>query len=440
MIQQVSKGFLYLSLFVILFGSSLKVFAQSLTVKPALELIFPTVAGNAYRLMESDDLLTWQPLSIPFFGTGSAVSHLVPASSPQRFYQVESVPLRDLDSILEGIRSSRNVPALACAVVVSNRIVGIGATGLRKAGVTNAPVTAADKWHHGSITKSMTATLAAILVHEGRIQWTNTLADIFPDLSGGMHAGWRAATLEQLTANRGGAPGTMSSGLWNELWLFPGTPRDARRRLLVAITASVPSSTPGTRYEYSNAGFAIAGHMLETIMDRPWEDLLREELFVPLGMNSAGFGVPATPRHIDHPWGHNTGGTPIAPGTDADNPPAIGPAGTVHCSVTDLALYTAFHVMVHRRDTPLLPRTAGVKLHTALPNNANYAHGWIAVPRPWAGGNALTHTGSNLQWFSNVWLAPEREFAVIALCNTGSGSATVATDDVAVRMIQEFLQ
>jgi len=41
-------------------------------------------------------------------------------------------------------------------------------------------------------------------------------------------------------------------------------------------------------------------------------------------------------------------------------------------------------------------------LHTALPNNSDYAHGWIADDRAWAGGRALTHAGSNLQWYSVI--------------------------------------
>ncbi|MEI2727430.1 MAG: serine hydrolase domain-containing protein [Verrucomicrobiota bacterium] len=379
------------------------------------------------------------------------MSRLFSLTVPQRYFRTDSFEVRDLNSILEQIRSTRNVPALASAVVRSNRIIGLGAVGWRKWNITNAPVTLADKWHHGSNTKSMTATLAAMLVEEGRIQWSNTMAEVFPEFASRMHAGWRAATLEQLASNRGGAPEDIPSSVWNYLWNFGGTPREGRRLLLERMTANPPASTPGTRYEYSNAGFALAGHMLETVMDKAWEDLLTERLFVPLEMASAGFGVPATPRHINHPWGHtlpnpaNPPGagnsiTPVAPGLSADNPPAIGPAGTVHCTVIDMALYAAFHLAAHEGHTPLLSRASALKLHTAYPNNSDYAHGWIVVSQPWANGNALTHTGSNGQWISTIWLAPGRDFAVIALCNLGGDTAFYAADDVVARMIQEFLQ
>ncbi len=427
------------------------VLAQTLTIKTAVEVGFPTATNTGYRIVQSSNLVTWDPVGPQIFGDGAYVSRLFSTTPSPRYFQADSFAVRDLNSILEQIRSTRNVPGLACAVVRSNRIVGLGAVGGRKWNVTNAPVGIADKWHHGSLTKSMTATLAAMLVEEGRIKWTNTLADVFPYFTNRMHSNWRAATLEQLTSNRGGAPEVIPSGIWNDLWNFGGTPRESRRQLLERMTTNAPASTPGTRYEYSNTGFALAGHMLETVMNRPWEDLLTQRLFVPLGMASAGFGVPATPRHINHPWGHTLANpalppgvgnptTPIAPGTSADNPPAIGPAGTVHCSVTDLAMYAAFHLAAHHTNTAVLSRTSALKLHTAYPNNANYAHGWVVLPRSWANGNALTHTGSNTQWYSNIWLAPGRDFAVIALCNLGGDTAFYATDDVAARMIQEFLQ
>jgi CubicO group peptidase (beta-lactamase class C family) len=190
--------------------------------------------------------------------------------------------------------------------------------------------------------------------------------------------------------------------------------------------------------------------MLETVMNSPWEDLMQDRLFRPLGMTSAGFGVPATPRYLDEPWGHTLANpaqppgagnaiTPVAPAEAADNPPAIGPAATVHCSISDLALYAAFHLAVHRGNTPILNQDLGVKLHTALLNNANYALGWEVAARPWAGGNAINHNGSNNQWYTVIWMAPGKDFAVVVSCNLAGTSAVIATDAVAGSAIQKFL-
>jgi CubicO group peptidase (beta-lactamase class C family) len=327
-------------------------------------------------------------------------------------------------------------------VIQSNLITGLGVVGVRKWNV-NEPATISDKWHHGSITKSITATLAAVLVSKGHVHWTQTLAEVFPDKASAMNAAWHSVSLESLLANRGGAPGNLNAGgLWNDLWAFGGTPRQARILLLDRVTAVAPSSTPGSQYEYSNAGFAIAGAMLEQVMNRPWEDLIREHLFIPLGMASGGFGVPATPRYLDQPWGHTLSSgnpSPVPPGTDADNPPAIGPAGTVHASLTDLARYVALHLAGARGEaTPLLDPASFLKLHSNVANQG-YALGWNVGSRPWAGGRVLSHTGSNVQWFTNIWIAPEKNWACIVVTNFGGQGAFEATDAVVAALIPLFL-
>lgn len=357
-----------------------------------------------------------------------------------------SKDVRNLNDLLEPIRAANRVPALACAVIRSNRIVGMGAVGLRRSDALSVPVTLDDKWHLGSLTKSMTATLAALLVERGKISWETTLADVFPTLAPSMKPAWRTVRLDWLCSNRGGAPGDLNaSGIWEQLWNFQGTPIEGRHLLLERLTRLAPATTPGTAYEYSNAGFALAGHMLETVTGRPWEELLASNLFLPLGMTSAGFGAPATPDQLNQPWGHRwIDGTnaPVAPGPGADNPPAIGPAGTVHCSLPDLATYAAFHLAGDQHDTPLLPHAAFLKLHRAVPDNSDYAYGWNQSTRPWADGLTLSHAGSNLQWYSVIWIAPHRDFAVVALCNVAAASdpnpGAIATDQAVARMIREF--
>lgn len=422
--------------------------AQTLEIGPAVELAFEAVTGKGYQLRASDDLTHWRPAGGPLLALSGSQTTLLPAAETNRYFQLSSHDVRDLNGLLEPIRVANGVPALACAVVVSNRIVGLGAVGLRKAGVTNAPVTLQDRWHHGSLTKSVTATLAGILVEAGKIRWDTTLAEVFPQQAAKMNAAWRTVTLDWLCSNRGGAPGDLGpSGIWSQLSSFGGTPTEGRRLLLEKLTALAPASTPGTKYEYSNAGFALAGHMLETVMGKSWEELVGERLFAPLDMRSGGFGVPATPRMINQPWGHQWAGgkpSPVEPGTGADNPSAIGPAGTVHCSVIDLAKYVAFHLAGEQGDTAMLTRATVQKLHTAPPNNGSYAYGWVASDRPWAGtGKALNHAGSNTQWYSVIWMAPARQFGVVALCNlatsSGANPGATATDQIAGKMIQEFL-
>jgi len=88
--------------------------------------------------------------------------------------------------------------------------------------------------------------------------------------------------------------------------------------------------------------------MLEKTLENHGEELMQAMLFEPLGMNSSGFGAPGHSGKVDQPWATkrdcSPGFEPVPPGPQADNPPAIGPAGTVHCSLADLAAYAAFHL------------------------------------------------------------------------------------------------
>ena len=79
-----------------------------------------------------------------------------------------------------------------------------------------------------------------------------------------------------------------------------------------------------------------------------------------------------------------------------------------------------------------------VKLHTP-PSGGDYACGWVVVQRGWAGGNALMHNGSNTMWYVVMWLAPERNFAVVVGTNLAGPDAEQGCDEVASAMIHRWL-
>ena len=347
----------------------------------------------------------------------------------------------NLGSKLHPIRAKHKVPALAAAVVHGGKITACGAVGFRREG-GNIPVTLDDKFHWGSLTKSMTATLAAILIENDKLGWQSTLGDVFPDLKDAMHPDWSATTLEWLLQNRGGAPNTLDAdGLWSRMWRFEGKPTEHRMFLLKELTAKPPAKKPGSTFVYSNAGFSIAGAMTEKVVGASWEETIQDRLFKRLGMSSVGFGAPATPGKEDQPWGHTfttTGFKPVPPGPGADNPVGISPAGRAHGSILDLAKYAAFHLAGSRGKGDLIKSDSFKRLHTAAPDQ-NYAMGWNVVSRPWAQGNALTHTGSNTMFYAVIWIAPKMDFAVVVATNAGSHIGALACDDSAAALIKLYL-
>lgn len=338
-----------------------------------------------------------------------------------------------LGKVLEGSK----VPGIVGAIVRGDRVVAIGAAGVRKLG-NPTPISTEDKMHLGSCTKAMTATLAARFVEQGKIAWSTKLSDVFPKLE--MKPAWREVTLELLLTNRSGAPSELDAvGLWSKLWSSKASPTEQRHVLLEGVVSREPAAPPGTKFLYSNAGFAIAGHMLETLAKKPWEELIQAELFTPLGITTAGFGAPGTKGKLDEPLGHDASG-PIEVGRGADNPAAIGPAGTAHMSIADWAKFVALHLEGDRGEAKLLKPETFTKLH-AVPAGADndYAMGWGVAERPWADGRVLTHSGSNNMWYCVTWIAPKKDFAVLVCCNQGGDDAAKLCDKAAWKLIEDEL-
>ena len=351
---------------------------------------------------------------------------------------VASAAAEDISALLEPIRTQHALPALAAASFSLGKPLDSGVCGVRRIGGTER-ATIDDKWHLGSCTKSMTASVAAMLVERGVLRWDSTVGDLLPNMPG-MKPAWKSVTLELLLGHRAGAPHDPPPLLWAEAWKMRGTPTQQRADFVRGLLQTDPNPAAGTQHVYSNQGYAIVGAMLEHKTGKPWEKLMREMLFTPLDLKSAGFGAAGTADKIDQPWGHrrkDSALVPVPPGPDADNPPAIGPGGIVHMSIGDFARYAAWHGDEARRDARLLKGDSFHKLHTALPGQ-DYALGWGTAQRPWAGGRVLTHTGSNTMNFAVMWVAPERDFAVVAATNTAGPGAEKGCDMAVAALIQKW--
>lgn len=351
---------------------------------------------------------------------------------------------RDISAELEKIIEKHKVPGMVAMAIEGRRVIVQGAAGVRRADRPEK-ITIDDRMHLGSCTKAMTATLCARLVERGKLTWGLNLAEAFPELTPAMSEAWKPVTLEQLLTNSGGVPGDLSkNGLWGKLWKLSDDGPGPRRVLLQGVLEYQPAGKPGEKFEYSNAGFAIAGHMAEVQAAMTYEQLLKAEVFGPLGITTGGFGPPGEPGA---PQGHTADGKPVGLGRNADNPTAITPAGRVHMTIGDWARFVSVHLRGERGEPDTLaylkPETFK-KLHTAGSGaGATYAMGWSVSSRPWAkgdgpgdSGRVLTHSGSNTMWYCVTWLAPEKDFAVLVCCNQGGGAA--ACDEACGALIKAW--
>ena len=370
------------------------------------------------------------------------ISLLVFCLATAGFCLQESSSPEDLKSLLEPIRQNHDLPALAGAIVTSKGLQAVGVVGVRKYGA-EAAAGINDQFHLGSDTKAMTATLLGMYVEEGKLGWNWTLERIFPELASSMNPAYRGVTVEQMLAHRAGfTDASWPQGkTFTDMYELPGSPREQRRAYVAMILREPPVNEPGKKYLYSNRSYAVAGAIAEKIANAPWEELMHRRLFGPLKMSTCGFGAMGTPGKTDEPWQHRVAGTrhqPIEPGPRADNPPVIGPAGTVHCSIGDWAKFVQAHLRGERGEHGLLKPETFKHLHTSP--YGDYGFGWLLVQRPWAGGLALNHAGSNTQNFAIVWMAPLKDFAVLVMTNQADQQAETfkACDETAAALIQHI--
>lgn len=347
-----------------------------------------------------------------------------------------SPAVKDLGGILEPIRLKHGLPALGAALVTGEGLEAVGVAGVRKAG-TDIPATAEDKWHLGSDTKAMTAYLVAALVERGKLKWETTVGESFPELAGAAASPrFGKITLRELLSHRSGLPANVPWGL------IPRTQpiRDQRLAAVKAASSAKIESEVSAKFLYSNLGYVVAGAMAEQAMGESWEELMKKMVFGPLGMKSAGFGGVGTPGQIDQPWGHGPDGKPVKNnGPDADNPPVLGPAGTVHCTLADWSRFIADILRGARGEKARLNPAIYEMLQTPA-FGGNYALGWLVADRAWGGGQVLTHSGSNTMNLSVAWVAPLRDIAVLIVTNQGPPVAPKACDEAASTLIRDYLK
>jgi CubicO group peptidase (beta-lactamase class C family) len=361
-----------------------------------------------------------------------------PFSAPELPDDVGVAGDGNLAGVLEPIRAAWQVPALGAILIHEGQVVEVAAVG-RRSLTSSEPVTAQDQWHIGSLTKSLTATLAAVLVEEGHLNWTTTVAEGLPGLVPLIREEFHDVRLEELLSHTSGLTDDVTNTAWWDN--LPHNDALPDQRLAWAMELmQTQAAAPRGEFLYSNGGYIVAGAMIEQVMDAQWENLMVSRVFTPLGMTSAGFGAPGSPGSVAEPWGHSLQAgsyTPVEPGPGADNPAAVGPAGTIHLTLTDFARYAAQHIAGERGVDGLVSAETFQRLHERAPDTA-YALGWGLAVRGWADGIAIHHEGSNFLWYANVWLAPVRDFGMLAVTNAGEDRAFQATDAALSALRERF--
>ena len=294
-------------------------------------------------------------------------------------------------------------------------VVWSDVAGVRRRG-GEEPVALEDRWHLGSNTKAMTALTYARLVEAGGAAGDAPLGDIFPTVA--IDPAWTGVTLEPFMAHRAGLlDAGHLDGWYATARSDPRSLTEQRLALVDRALSTPPNGAPG-KYAYGNLNYMLVGAAIEQITGQPAEPAIAEQVFQPLGLASAGWGAPPEPS----PWGHrNLFGQlipmdPASPG--ADNPLALGPAGTAHMRLSDYGRW--LRVFLGGGPEGYVSDENLARLTRPWPDaTSTYALGWGVAPRAaWAGtGPGLVHEGSNTMWRCAALVAPARGLAAAVIAN-----------------------
>jgi CubicO group peptidase (beta-lactamase class C family) len=375
----------------------------------------------------------------------SCLASFLLAFAPAPSFALEQAP--GLNDELEQTRAKHGLPALAAAVVKDGKIVASGAVGVRALG-SAVKVTIGDRFHLGSDTKAMTATLAGMMVDEGKLQWTSTIGDVLGAELPGLNRRLAAVTLEQLLSHTSGIPSDTNAiiKLYYSPDAFHYNLPALRLRLLSAWKSHAPSTPPGAAFHYANLAYITVGAMLEKVAGISWEELITTRIYAPLGLASAGLGPQASTGKLDAPVGHDVSDkgviTPMPWGPAADAPPVVGPAGSAHMSVLDFAAWAGWNAGRGKRGPPLVkpdtlaalyrPRITVAKLASSrpgTPKEGQYAFGWGVVKFDWTSGPVLTHNGSNSMNLAKIIVDPDHDLGVVVMTNFPGQVAEDATNE-----------
>jgi CubicO group peptidase (beta-lactamase class C family) len=325
----------------------------------------------------------------------------------------------DLQARLDELAREHKVPGAVLAVLNGDDVIEL-ATGVANAN-TKVETTPDTIFQIGSNTKVYTATLVMQLVDEGKVDLDAPVRRYVPDLALADEAAAEAITVRQLL--------THTSGIEGDYLEDTGPDSDALERYVASMASLGQLHPPGERFSYCNAGFCIAGRLLELVTGTPYQQLLRERVLRPLGLHATTV-LPEDMLVHRVAVGHI-----VMPGVeDPFVPPvvlmnrALVPAGSrTTATARDVLGFVRCHLDGGRSSGGHeVLSAAGV---TAMqqpeadfpPRGVFDKMGLSWFLGTWDGTRVLGHGGGTIGQLSFMFVLPDSRFAVCLLTNATSG-------------------
>src|SRR5258708_23502931 len=242
----------------------------------------------------------------------------------------------------------------------------------------------------------------------------------------------RRVTLAQLLAHGSGLAGLRGSADFAEAPTFYGDTFARRRQFVQWLVAQKPAGEAGV-FVYSNAGVTVAAAAAERVAGKPWEALMRERVFEPLGMTRAGFGWPGRVDR-NEPWGHYLRGArrmPHDPRGAYEVIDVLAPATDVHLSIRDLGAFLADQAQGLAGRRGLLAPQTYRRLHGF---EGEPAMGWMAS-RTRDGHRMSRHDGNAETFYAVAMVAPDEAIEIGVLMNAADAAAA---NDIVAAIWQRF--
>ncbi len=277
-----------------------------------------------------------------------------------------------------------------------------------------------------SLTKPFTATVLLRLVEQGRLGLEDPVADLLPGLRLAVPEWSRRLRVEHLLTHVGGFEGDR---------FFVRAPEPPTLEALVeALPEARCLAEPGALWSYNNAGFSVAGRLLEVLTAQPYPEALRELVLAPLGLDKSLFSADeavfhrvALP-HLATPRGPvMIRGAGWQPGWELL--PSDLPAGGLASCVTDLLRWARFHLGDGRAadGTRLLEAETLARMrhqtHPAGGNDDAVGLAWLL--NDLGGERFFGHEGQTAGYRSSLLLHHGRGFALVVLTNEVNGHQLV---------------
>ena len=273
-----------------------------------------------------------------------------------------------------------------------------------------------------SLTKQFTATSVMLLVAEKKLRYDDDITTLLSDLP--IFA--RGVTVRHLLNHTGGLPDY-------EDFVPDSQTRQVHDAEVPALIAHAPARkfVPGTRYNYSNTGYALLALIVERTSLQRFADFLHDRIFAKLGMRATVAFEQGRSVVAHRAYGHTISPTGVLR-TDQSNTSAVLGDGGIYASVSDLAKWDRAlenHTLVSAEAQAL------AWTPPALPNGqtSEYGFGWV-VDRD-HGTMRLRHHGESRGFTNSILRYPERRLTVVILTNRTGG----APWDIAQRIAELYL-